>query len=478
MDILAKLREVTLSVLPIAVIATVLSLITGVMSASETVMFAASCVCVILGLTLFLTGVDNGLLPIGNRIGSSITKSRSLTVIITVAVALGFIITIAEPDVKVLAGQISQVNPSLTVVMLLVAIGAGVGIFLAISLLRTILHIPLKIIIMISYLIVLVLAFMVPPFFVAIGFDAGGATTGPMSVPFIMALGMGLARTRSKDEESEFGYVALSSVGPVLAVFILGALFSSSPAAAVSEGEEIKGFLTLFTESLADTGAALLPLLLVCVIMQLFVMKLPLHQALKLFIGIFYAYIGLVLFSTGVEFSFSSVARQLGDALASSSPILLTAVGGVLGACVVLAEPAIWVLTEQVEEVSGGRIRRQVMMITLCIAVSAAVMLSLFRTISGLSILYFVVPGYVIILVMMIFTPKLFSAIAFDSGGVATGPMSSAFLLPYAIGAAGGSADASFGLIALIAMMPIFSIEVLGLIFRRTLKKNGKGGAA
>ena len=242
MDILAKLREVTLSVLPIAVIASVLSFVTGVMSLPEFAAFAASCVLVILGLTLFLTGVDNGLLPIGNRIGSSITRSRSLAVIITVAVALGFIITIAEPDVKVLAGQINHVNPSLGVTLLLVSIGAGVGIFLALSLLRTILHIPLKIILMISYLLVLVLAFVVPPFFVAIGFDAGGATTGPMSVPFIMALGMGLARTRSRDEESEFGYVAMSSIGPVLAVFILGAIFSSSPAGAGAEGEHAMGF--------------------------------------------------------------------------------------------------------------------------------------------------------------------------------------------------------------------------------------------
>lgn len=477
MDILAKLREVTLSVLPIAVIASVLSFVTGVMSLPEFAAFAASCVLVILGLTLFLTGVDNGLLPIGNRIGSSITRSRSLVVIITVAVALGFIITIAEPDVKVLAGQINQVNPSLGVTLLLVSIGAGVGIFLALSLLRTILHIPLKIILMISYLLVLVLASVVPPFFVAIGFDAGGATTGPMSVPFIMALGMGLARTRSRDEESEFGYVAMSSIGPVLAVFILGAIFSSSPAGAGAEGEHAMGFFSLLLESFSSTGAALLPLLAVCIIMQLFVMKLPFFQALKLFIGIFYAYIGLVLFSTGVEFSFSSVARQLGGALASSSPMLLAVVGGVLGACVVLAEPAIWVLTEQVEEVSGGRIKRMLMMVTLCIAVSAAVMLSLLRTTAGLSILYFVVPGYAIILLMMIFTPKLFSAIAFDSGGVATGPMSSAFLLPFAIGAAGGSADSAFGLIALIAMMPIFSIEILGLIFRHTVNKGSKGGA-
>ena len=441
---------------------------------NELLSFGLSCICVIFGLTLFLTGVNNGLMPVGNKIGATITKSRSLLLIILVSLCLGFIITIAEPDVKVLATQIAKISSNLSVLLLLLVIAAGVAVFLTLSLVRTILHIPLKIIIFIGYLIVLLLALIVPQFFVSIGFDAGGATTGPMSVPFIMALGMGLAKVRGKDEESEFGYVALSSIGPVLAVMLLGVIFdvNSSQGGVVSTSSH--DFFSIFLLCFEESGVAFLPLLVVCIVMQAFFMKLPFHKALNMFLGMFYAFFGLVLFSCGVEFSFSQIAMTLGKALSSFSKPLLVALGGVLGACVVLAEPAIWVLTEQVEEVSQGTINKKLMMVTLCVAVSIAVMMGLTRSVLHLPILFFIIPCYAVILILMLITPKLFSAIAFDSGGVATGPMSSAFLLPYAIGAAGGSVDASFGLIAFIAMMPILCIEVLGLIYKLTLKRGEK----
>ena len=474
MDILKQLKEVTLSVLPIALIAGILSILLKTANINELLNFGLSCICVIFGLTLFLTGVNNGLMPVGNKIGATITKSRSLLLIILVSLCLGFIITIAEPDVKVLATQIAKISSNLSVLLLLLVIAAGVAVFLTLSLVRTILHIPLKIIIFIGYLIVLLLALIVPQFFVSIGFDAGGATTGPMSVPFIMALGMGLAKVRGKDEESEFGYVALSSIGPVLAVMLLGVIFdvNSSQGGVVSTSSH--NFFSIFLLCFEESGVAFLPLLVVCIVMQAFFMKLPFHKALKMFLGMFYAFFGLVLFSCGVEFSFSQIAMTLGKALSSFSKPLLVALGGVLGACVVLAEPAIWVLTEQVEEVSQGTINKKLMMITLCVAVSIAVMMGLTRSVLHLPILFFIIPCYAVILILMLITPKLFSAIAFDSGGVATGPMSSAFLLPYAIGAAGGSVDASFGLIAFIAMMPILCIEVLGLIYKLTLKRGEK----
>ena len=451
-----------------------MSIVLKTANINELLNFGLSCVCVIFGLTLFLTGVNNGLMPVGNKIGSTITKSRSLLLIILVALALGFIITIAEPDVKVLATQIAKISSNLSVMLLVLVIATGVAVFLMLSLVRTILHIPLKIILFIGYLFVLILALFVPPFFVSIGFDAGGATTGPMSVPFIMALGMGLAKVRGKDEESEFGYVALSSIGPVLAVMLLGVIFDVNSSTGGVVNNSSHGFFSIFLACFEETGVAFLPLLLVCIIMQLFFMKLPFHKALKMFLGMFYAFLGLVLFSCGVEFSFSQIAKTLGEVLSSVSKPLLITIGGVLGSCVVLAEPAIWVLTEQVEEVSQGTIKKKLMMITLCVAVSIAVMMGLIRSVYNLPILFFILPCYAVILILMLVTPKLFSAIAFDSGGVATGPMSSAFLLPYAIGSAGGSVNASFGLIAFIAMMPILCIEVLGLIYKATVKKGEK----
>lgn len=480
MDILKQLKEVTLSVLPICIIASILSLIMGVADGGELAKFLFSGVMVIIGLTLFLTGVNIGLIPIGNKIGSAVTRSRSLLVIILVSFALGFIITVAEPDVQVLAHQVNGVNPLIPVKTLTYAIGVGVGTFLTIGLLRTILHLPLKVVVFISYIIVFAIAFFIDEFFVSVAFDSGGATTGPLSVPFIMALGMGVAATRAKSEDGEFGYVALSSVGPVMAVLLLGLVFGSSASAGAEEVEEVLSLGAIMLSKMEEVGASLLPLIMVCLIAQVFFIKLPFHQMRRIILGILYSYIGLVLFMSGVDYSFSDMATGLGATLAETSPVLLVIVGGVFGACVVLAEPAIWVLTEQVEDVSSGHIKRSTMMMTLSIAVAAAVVLGLVRTLFSLSIWYFLIPGYLVALAIIWKTPGLFSAIAFDSGGVATGPMSSTFILPYTIGAASvgaaSSSAASFGMIGLIAMMPIVCVEVLGLIYGAKTK-NKEGGA-
>lgn len=483
MDALKQLKEVSLSVLPIALISAILALALGVLDGAGLLKFFVSAVFVIAGLTLFLLGVNIGLIPVGNKLGSAVTRSRSLLVIVVVSLLLGFIITVAEPDVQVLAGQVSAVNPLLDQNLLVYAIGIGVAVFLTISLLRTILHLPLKVVVFISYIIVFALAAFIDEFFVSVAFDSGGATTGPLSVPFIMALGMGVAAARVKSEDADFGYVALSSIGPIAAVLLLGLIFGTSDATVVSEAEESVRFLTLMGHKFKEVGTALLPLIAVCVIAQIFFMKLPLRQARKIVVGIVYSYIGLVLFMFGVDYSFSGLARELGVAIAEFSPVLLVVVGAVFGASVVLAEPAIWVLTEQVEEASHGHIRRRTMMTTLSIGVSLAVILGLIRIIFSLSIWCFLIPGYAIILIVMWKTPGLFSAIAFDSGGVATGPMSSTFLLPYAIGAAsvfssGSSSSASFGMIGLIAMMPVLCVEVLGVLYDARLKRSRKKGEA
>ena len=479
MDALKQLKEVSLSVLPIAVISALLALFLGFIDGEGVLKFVLSSIFVIIGLTLFLLGVNIGLLPVGNKLGSTVTRSRSLVVIILVSLLLGFIITVAEPDVQVLASQVAKVNTLLDQNLLVYAIGAGVATFLTISLLRTILQLPLKVVVFISYIIVFAIAAFIDEFFVSVAFDSGGATTGPLSVPFIMALGMGVAATRTKSEDSNFGYVALSSIGPIAAVLLLGLIFGTSDSATTVESSETIRFMTLMIHKAKEVGGALLPLLLVCIIAQIFFMKLPFMQARKIFMGILYSYIGLVLFMFGVDYSFSSLARDLGAAIASFSPALLVVAGALFGAAVVLAEPAIWVLTEQVEEVSNEHIRRNTMMITLAIGVSLAVVLGVVRIIFSLSIWCFLIPGYVIILLVMWKTPGLFSAIAFDSGGVATGPMSSAFLLPYAIGASTAfsttsAGSASFGMIGLIAMMPVLCVEVLGLLYSAKLKR-GKG---
>ncbi len=475
MGLLKQVREVSLSVLPIAVASALLSIITGAAGVVDILRFLISCICVIVGLSVFLIGVGNGLLPIGNRIGSSVTRMRSLFLITLMGFVLGTIITYAEPDVTVLANQVSSVRPSIDSGMLVLAIAIGVGLFLAFSLARTILHISLKLILFISYLLLVLFALSQDEFMVSVAFDSGGATTGPLSVPFVMALGMGVAATRKKDPEADFGYVAMASIGPVLAVMLFGMLSSgNSTNALVEDGSAIHTWYGLLGAKAVDVGSSLIPLLVVCILMQIFVLKLPKMKMIRVFIGIVYSYVGLVVFSFGVDWSFSSIAGSLGFQLAGLSSILAIAVGGLFGACVVLAEPAIWVLTEQVEEVSLGRISRRMLMVFLCVAVSIALMMSLTRALYGLSIWFFLLPGYAIILLLLTRTPKLFCAIAFDSGGVATGPMSSTFLLPFVIGAAGeGSAGSGFGMIAMISMMPVISIELLGLIYSGKLSRKG-----
>ena len=480
MDILKQLKEVTISVLPIAVFASVLSLLLGVMDGGEFRMFIVSCVFVIAGLTIFLTGADVGLLPMGTRIGTTLTKSRSLPILLAVAAILGFIITVPEPDVQVLASQVNQISNDIPIPVFICAIAVGVGIFLALSLARTILSLPLKVILLIGYIVIFSCAFFCDGFFVSVAFDSGGATTGPLSVPFIMAIGMGVASMRKHSEESEFGYVAMASIGPVLAVLILGIIFGSggSMPDTAETSADIK-LLTLFGEKLSGVGMSFFPLLIVCILMQIFFIKMPHTQAIRVFVGIFYSFVGLVIFFTGVEYSFSDVAKELGVALADH-PVLLYSSGFIFGLCVVLAEPAVIVLTGQVEEISGGHIRKPIMLAALCLGVGLAVVLALIRTVYSLPILLFLVPGYILIMVSMIWTPGLFSAIAFDSGGVATGPMSSTFLLPLAIGAASGTASASlassFGMIAMIAMMPILLIEILGIVYKARLRKAERGG--
>ncbi len=476
MNLVRQLKEVIISVLPIVVLASLSSLLLGVMDASELCRFLFSSVLVIIGLTLFLSGVDVGLLPIGNRIGSALTRTRSLAIMLSVAVVLGIIITIPEPDVQVLAEQVRRANPAVDQTVLVWAIAIGVGIFLSVSLARTVLHWPMKIVLLISYAVIFSIAAFNEDFFVSVAFDSGGATTGPLSVPFIMAVGMGVAALRKHDAESEFGYVALSSIGPVCAVLILGLVFKGDAAAGTAESAEAALTLgALMLTKFREVGISLMPLIAVCVVMQIFVLKMPRTETIRMAFGIAYAYLGIVIFFTGVEYSFSDVASQLGSALSAISPMLLYAVGFLMGLAVVLAEPAVMVLTEQVEEVSSGRISKKAMLFTLALGVGCAVVLALIRTVHSLSIWTFLLPGYALIMLMMIKTPGLFSAIGFDSGGVATGPMSSTFLLPFAIGASssGASLSASFGMIAMIAMMPILLIEVLGVVYQRTLDKKG-----
>ena len=461
-----------------------------------------------MGLTVFLAGVDLGILPVGERCGAALTAKRSLVLLLGVSFLIGVLVTIAEPDVQVLAEQIKGVSSSVNKWVLILMIASGIGLFVVIGLLRTMLSLKLKYVLIVSYAGVFILAFCCPLEFQGVAFDAGGATTGPMTVPFIMALGVGVAAVRSKGRSSgtkpessgdSFGLTGIASIGPVAAVCAYGIflkMMTSSSMEVVSgtesasysvletsrNGLNLRVFIDILPEEIKNVSLALLPLVVMFITFQIFLLNMPPVQFRRVLKGLGYSYIGLVIFLVGVNGGFMPAGQMLGVILGGNASTsggvwiaLLTLIGVVFGAVVVCAEPAVWVLTEQVEQVSGGTIRRKAMLFALSSGVAISIGLSMLRVIYGFSLWYVLVPGYLVALVLSLFCPPMFVGIAFDSGGVASGPMTSTFILSFTLGAASttgsGSVSDAFGVIALVAMTPLIAIQMLGLIFKIKSKK-------
>ncbi len=472
-----KLKEAVFAVLPVTVIVLLLCLFVLDVRVEFVVLFLIGALLLVFGMTLFTLGADVSMMRIGQSIGSHITKSRKVGFIAIICLVLGIIVTIAEPDLRVLADSVPIVDS--TVFILAVAI--GVGIFLVISFFRVFLQIKLSYILLAMYAIVFVLALspLIPNDFVAAAFDSGGVTTGPITVPFIMALGVGLASVRGDKNSAEdsFGLVALCSVGPILTVLILGAFGDTSgvsaSAGAITEyasiTEIMRAYAMAFPHYLEEVALALLPIIVFFIIFQIFSLKLGKISVVRIFVGMLYTYVGLVLFLTGVNVGFMPMGTFIGKAIGGSdSAWLLIPIGALIGWFIVSAEPAVHVLRQQVEDVTEGAVKGKAVGMALAIGVAVSVGLAMLRVITGISIWYIIIPGYLFSLVMTFFVPPLFTAIAFDSGGVASGPMTATFLLPMALGAceaAGGNllTDA-FGLVAFVAMTPLVTIQLLGLV--------------
>ena len=479
-----KIREALVSVLPVMAIVLLLHLTIAPMQEGQLPQFVVGGALLTLGLAVFLVGADIGMVPFGQKVGSALTRRRSLRLMLPSAFAIGFAITIAEPDVQVLATQVHGVNPAIRKTPLLLMIAAGVGIFLLIGITRIVFRLSLRWLLTGFYLLVFLACLMVEPIFVGVAFDSGGATTGPITVPFIMAIGIGVASAMRKeqDDDSSFGLVGLASIGPIAAVAFMGMIASGtiggtefSPTI-VDAAAPLALFARIFPHIVQEIGMALLPLLAFFFLFQVTLLRLPARQMRRLVIGLVYVFVGLVLFMTGVNGGFSLAGQSLGMALgALGNGIPLIPVGLVLGAVVVCAEPAVWILTEQVENVSGGYIRRPIMLIALSISIALAVALGMIRVITGISIWWMLVPGYFLSLALTWFCPRLFTAIAFDSGGVASGPMSATFILSLTLGASaavgGNPATDAFGMIAMIAMAPLITIQILGVAVKIAEKK-------
>ena len=484
-DFVEKIKESIISVVPVMAIVVLLDATITPLGKGQLQQFLAGGVLLILGLSIFLMGADIGLVPFGQRVGSALTHKRNLGIMLFASFAIGFAITIAEPDVQVLAEQVSTTMPSLNKGALLVMIAVGVGLFLLIGTGRVVLQVPLRLLLTLFYIALFGLCAFIDPGFVGVAFDAGGATTGPITVPFIMAMGVGVAsagRTKEGSEDSSFGLVGLASIGPIAAVAVFGILgtggIAEAPAGDVASVafSTADAFLAIMPHISLEIFLALLPLFIMFVIFQVLLLKLPARQVRRLVFGMVYSFAGLVIFMTGVSGGFSPVGKALGMALGSfAGGAMLVPVGFLLGAVVVCAEPAVWVLTQQIEKVSGGYIQRRIMFAALSLSIAVAVVLGMLRVITGMSIWFVLVPGYALALVLTRFCPRLFTAIAFDSGGVASGPMATTFVLSLTLGASAGTGGNpvtdAFGMIAMIAMAPLITIQFLGLIFKHLEKR-------
>lgn len=473
MDFIRKLRETLTSVLPIVVIVLVLNFTIAPLG-SMLWPFLLGAVMLVAGLSLFLAGTDIGMAPVGEKLGSVLAQKRSVILMLTIGFIIGFVVTLAEPDVTVLASQVHSLNPAIPERLLIVMIALGLGIFVDIGLLRTVLGFSLKWVLLAAYLLVFVLISFIGQSMASISFDASGATTGPLAVPFLLALGLGVSASTSHEKDSSFGLTGIASVGPILAVAAMSMVVSSSGEAGTltAEAEAATGFGASLLAMLKNTAIGFGPLFAIILVLQFALLRFPRVKLRKILMGMLYSFIGIVIFLTGVDFGFVEVGRYLGQTISHNySPVLVIALALVFGGIVVIAEPAVWVLTTQVETVTAGRIRKSLVMVFLCFGVSVAVALAMVRIFFSINYLWFVFLGVGASLLMSFFTPALFTGIAFDSGGVASGPMSTTFLLSFAMGVS-GSAEMGFGLVGLVAISPLIAIQILGLIFRF---KEGKG---
>ena len=469
-----KLLEALQAVLPIVAIVLVLCFTIAPVSPSILLCFLLGAVLIVVGIMFFTLGAEMSMTPMGERVGAVLTRSRKLPVILGVGFLLGFLITISEPDLQVLANQV----PSIPNRTLIFSVAAGVGLFLTVAFLRMLLGVALPPLLVAFYGIVFVLAAFVPREFLAVAFDSGGVTTGPMTVPFIMALGVGVSAIRGDRHAADdsFGLVALCSVGPILAVLILGIAFRASDSTyippvlpEVSDSVELwQLFHEGLPEYIKEIASSLLPIVVMFGVFQAVALRLDKRTLGRIAVGLAYTYVGLVLFLTGANVGFMPAGNYLGQVLTGQSyHWVIIPIGMLIGYFIVRAEPAVYVLNKQVEEVTDGAISAQAMGMALSAGVSISVGLAMVRVLTGISILWFLIPGYAVAIGISFVVPKLFTAIAFDAGGVASGPMTATFLLPLAQGACvavgGNIVTDAFGVVAMVAMTPLITVQLMGL---------------
>ncbi len=488
----ARLKEVSLAVAPVTAMVVLLNFTFTPLSPVLLIRFLIGAALIVAGLAAFLFGVDIGLNPIGNSIGSALAKSNKLWIVIISALALGFFISAAEPDLHILAGEVDSVTSGLiSQFKLVVVVSAGIAVLLCVGFIRILYNIPLHIILSVSYFIIFILSLFTTREFLAISFDASGATTGALTVPFMLALAVGVTRLKKDSKASEkdsFGLVGIVSAGAVMSVMIMsiasggGSLTGIMPAHEAS-ASVIAPFLSSLPVAAGNVLLALLPIVLIFAVLKRIVFGLSKKAILRVFFGLLFTYAGLVVFLTGVNAGFMDVGGKIGFLLASmDKKSILVIMAFILGFATILSEPAVHVLTRQIEDVTSGYVKKKAVLITLSTGIGAAMALSMLRImIPEIQLWHYLLPGYAIAVAMSFFVPKLFVGIAFDSGGVASGPMTATFMLAFAHGAADATKGADvlvdgFGMIALVALTPLIALQIMGLIYKIKTVKGGIGG--
>ncbi len=476
-----KIKEAAISVLPLSAVFLLLHFTVAEMPLWYLYTFLAAIVLLILGMSVFMIGIENSVMPIGEMIGTQMTKSKKLWIILVMGFILGLSVTLAEPDLQVLAMQITSVNKTLFVT----SVAVGVGIYLMMALLRIVFQFSMARIFQISYALIFILAIFVKPEFISIAFDSSGVTTGPVTVPFILTLGMGVSSIRGgkSAEEDSFGLCGLCSVGPILTVLILGLLYKGDFSDYVMEVPQINDINSFFSvlsgeliSTVGEVAIILLPIVLIFLFFQVFKLRLSRINLSRILINVVFSLIGLSVFLTAVNVGFMPVGIYIGGKLASLPyNWILMPISIFIGMFVVLAEPAVHVLNKQIYEITSGAIPKKMMLMGLMASMSLALLFSVIRALYSVSIWWFVLPGFALAIILTFFTPKIFTAIAFDSGGVASGTMCAAFLLPFAVGisqSVGGNVMTdAFGLVGITAMMPLISVQLMGLIYKVKMDK-------
>ncbi len=477
-NIVNKLKESAVSVCPIAILVLIIGLTIAPLSTYDIIKFVISAILLILGMALFGVGADTAMFTIGTSIGANLSKSRKIFMFIFLSLALGFIITLAEPDLSVLAGQVISINKWLFII----AVSAGVGLFLALAVLRIIFHVKLRTLLVISYAIVFLLMIFTPSGYLPVSIDAGAVTTGPISVPFIMAFGMGISAVRSgkPDENDSFGIIALTSVGPLITTQLLCIMVGNNIQASNSIITQtgtgtaltmLSEFGSKFALNFEEILFVLLPIVIFFFVYNALFLKFPKTQIFKIIIGLLYAYVGIVIFLTGALTGFLPVASILGYNIANSDySWLLIPIAALIGMLVVMAEPAVHVLNKKVEDITNGIISKKVMMVSISIGVALSLVVAILRVLLNIPFIWLIVPLYALTLILNYFCTPIFTAIAFDSGGVASGTMATSFILPFVMGVCEASGinimNGAFGTIALIACLPILTISILGVVYK------------